>query len=1090
MGKTSVSKRVWTLEELLVVVESKTDALWRSLGHNVVDAHPAWCVLRALPVLPMTARPYCRRGPEEWTADPLTVAYANIMRCNVASKKSSFANQPEHVRATFDGNLSAAVARLYKGSKTVGNAVSEGISQRLSSKFGRVRQNLMGGRVNHTARTVITADPNIPIGEVGVPVGIAMRLTVPEIVTPTNLKWLRERVRDGPIQLTVPEPLPDAKGDWFSRRVAPGCGYVTGALSVKKASHEETIVLDACTSNSVADGLAIGDVVNCPLSDGDVVLFNRQPSLHKGSIMAHHVVILPGSTFRLNLANCTIYNADFDGDEMNVHVPQSQAARHEAAALMSVQSNIVSPQSNRPVIGHIFDTLVGAHMMTQQCTFIDGPTLMSLSMCVRSNDARGMPPPSVMTPRRRVREFGRWVVKPAVQLWTGKAAMSMLLPPTLTYNFDLERETRGASDPLDDADGALRIVDGDVICGVMSKKTIGGTTGSVIHALFHEFGPERCGEFLSNAQPFVNTWLSLQGFSVSISDAMPPRTDKGRSAERQRRVDVAAAAVAVVDKACRDFVDPARQAKATLDGLNAMRDRASEQALQFVRADNPFRRMIKAGSKGNDTNIGQIMMMLGVQSVGGKLIEFTKNERRLPHFRVGDVSAAARGMVTSSFSKGLTATEFVAHAQAGREGIVDTGIKTADSGYTARIFVKALESVVVAYDRTVRKQGMKIVQMRYGDDGFRGESFRFVPWVDAGYFARCLDEEREAIEATRPVFGRLHRDNEGSVLLPIGFDAVEREVRKMPLCASRLTSDVVLPMLRATCVELCAASGERVHASATWIEILTTRGVPSVNCAVAQRYCTARCRRMRWTRETLQSILDMVVRAYNVALVDAGEAVGAIAAQSVSEPMTQLTLKTFHHAGISSKSITQGLPRVKELYSATRNEATPLMRVYGFPVVATRWVAHDVLGVTVGDVTRERPFVERADGNDATPAWEARYCAAYHGSPPPNDCVRMVVELCETKLRDSLVGIRETVRVVARELGRLVVRITHSHETVCDPVERRDEVSPVVRVYFVQGVSFFKAQALVAKIVSTRVSGLAAVSSHAPRETFAKTNGF
>uniref|UniRef100_A0A183CNA0 DNA-directed RNA polymerase n=1 Tax=Globodera pallida TaxID=36090 RepID=A0A183CNA0_GLOPA len=367
-------------------------------------------------------------------------------------------------------------------------------AQRLKGKEGRFRGNLSGKRVDFSGRTVISPDPNLKIDQVGVPRHIATTLTFPEVVCRANIELMRQLVRNGD-------------------SVHPGANLYIDKTGFKR-------FLRFGNREKIARDLQIGDIVERHLNDDDVVLFNRQPSLHKISIMAHRVKVMPHRTFRFNECACTPYNADFDGDEMNLHLPQTYEAKAEASLLMGLKSNLVSPRAGQPLIAAIQDFITSGYLLTHKDTFLPRSEVQRIASAVveANNGTMGqrrvhLPPPAMLRPK---------------ELWTGKQLIELLIAP-------------------------------------------------------------------------------FQGH-------------------------------------------------------------------------------------------GSLM-------------------RSLPHFERNDRAPDAKGFVENSFFSGLTPTEFFFHTMGGREGLVDTAVKTAETGYMQRRLVKCLEDLAVNYDNTVRTSTNEVVQFTFGDDG-------------------------------------------------------------------------------------------------------------------------------------------------------------------------------------------------------------------------------------------------------------------------------------------------------------------------------------------------------------------------------------
>ena len=544
-------------------------------------------------------------------------------------------------------NSNGAQARRAIGT---GRGASSGkcLASRIRGKDGRVRGNLSGKRVNFSARSVITPDPTLDLDQVGVPEHIAMILTFPERVTAANINELRQRVLNGPAHLFGAQTVitPDGK----------------------------VISLDQCADRNGIQ-IAYGWVVERHMRTGDHVIFNRQPSLHRMSTMGHRVVVVKNKTFRLNVSVTTPYNADFDGDEMNAHLVQSSNATAEVALLMGVAHQVISPQSNKPCMGIVQDTLLGAFKITQPGVLIDRERMMRYISWIKF-PARPyvLPPPAIARP---------------VERWTGHQLISMILPPGMVY-------TSGSPPSTGASPTCVAIRDGSLVFGVLSKATLGATSSGIIDVMYREFGPSATVHFMSDIQRVIGQWLMSFGFSVGIADCTI--TDEGHRAVgsdvRSAFTSACAIVTADVPSAMRG------EAESTVQRILS---RLISPNVAFLTPNNAINAMVEAGSKGNPVNIAQICACVGQQTRDGTRITTTgANTRTLPCFAHGETSVNARGFVHNPFSLGLTPVEFFFHAMGGREGLVDTAVKTATSGYIQRCMVKATEEMTAMYDGTVR----------------------------------------------------------------------------------------------------------------------------------------------------------------------------------------------------------------------------------------------------------------------------------------------------------------------------------------------------------------------------------------------------
>ena len=661
------------------------------LGVNPKRARPEWMVLTVLPVAPVAVRPSIVLETAQRAEDDLTHALSEIVRINERLKRSLAQNSPESiveqqwellqnaVAAYIDNEQPNMLQLVHKRRRPL-----KTLAQRLRGKEGRFRGNLSGKRVNYSARTVISPDPYISINEVGVPLEIAMTLTVPVKVTPENLEAARKFVLNGPKK-------------W------------PGAVHVYK--QREGIKIDLRFRQNlkqVAESLEPGDIVERHLMDGDIVLFNRQPSLHRMSILGHIVRVMPGKTFRLNLLVCPPYNADFDGDEMNLHVPRSPEAIAEARELLLVEKHILTPRYGGPIIGGRQDYVSGAYLLTVKTRlFTREEAARLLAIAGYHGD---LPEPAILKPK---------------PLWTGKQLVSLFLPKDFFFE---GRAKINAGDLACDGvecfhDSYVVIRHGRLLEGVFDKKAIGAEEpGNVLHMIALEYGHEAAREILDRVYRMFIRMLELRGLSISLGDLEIPEEAKEKIEEIMREAHKKVEELIEEYKQGRLEPVPGRSLEESLEMkiievLSQARDEAGRVAISHLDPFNDVFIMARTGARGSDANITQMAAALGQQTVRGKRIVRGFRTRTLPHFRPGDLSPEARGFVKGNFRDGLRPTEVFFHAAGGREGLVDTAVKTSQSGYMQRRLINALQDLVVANDGTVRDAYGNIIQFRYGGDG-------------------------------------------------------------------------------------------------------------------------------------------------------------------------------------------------------------------------------------------------------------------------------------------------------------------------------------------------------------------------------------
>ena len=906
------------------------------MGMNPDWARPDWLCISVLPVPPPAVRPSIQVDGASRGEDDLTYKLADIIKANQQLARHELDGSPAHIVQEYEALLQYHIVTymnndasgIPQATQKNGRPIKS-IRARLKGKEGRLRGNLMGKRVDFSARTVITGDPNLSLDELGVPRSIARTMTFPEIVTPYNIHVLQQRVNNGPNE-------------------HPGARYVIrrngDRIDLARANNTAGIILN------------FGDRVERHIADGDYVLFNRQPSLHKMSMMGHRIRIMPYSTFRLNLSVTTPYNADFDGDEMNMHVPQTFESRAEISEICWVAKQIVSPQSNRPVMGIVQDTLCGVRKFTKRDNFLTKSEVMALCMWVRDWDGR-IPEPAILKP---------------VPLWTGKQMLSMIIPEgTNLIGFHSAHPDNEDTD-ISPGDTKVIIQDGEVICGIICKKTVGTSQNSLIHVIWKEHGPTKTRDFFDGAQRIVNNWLLSNGFSIGIGDTI---ADGSTMQTITNAISSAKAKVSdIILKAQRNDLPPQpgmtiRESFESMvnQELNRARDIAGSSAQKSLRESNNVKQMVVAGSKGSFINISQMTACVGQQNVEGKRIPFGFRFRTLPHFTKDDHGPDSRGFVENSYLRGLTPQEFFFHAMGGREGLIDTAVKTAETGYIQRRLVKALEDVKVNYDGTVRNALGQILQFAYGEDGMDGtamekqtldsiklteEKFRKKYRIDV------LDPEYSmSPDLLQPeVYQELTTDPDVQRALDQEFEQLARDrqvVREeifkkgdnnwpLPVNLRRLiwNAQVIFHIDRRTPSDLRPADIVKgVHELADRCSII--RGEDRITREVRENASllfrillrsTLAARRVieeyRLTSFAFTWLLGEVESRFQQSMASPSEMVGTIAAQSIGEPATQMTLNTFHYAGVSSKNVTLGVPRLKEIINVARLNKTPSTTVY------------------------------------------------------------------------------------------------------------------------------------------------------------------
>jgi len=660
------------------------------LGYDPKTSRPEWMILTVLPVPPITIRPSIMIESGIRAEDDLTHKLVDIVRINERLKESIDAGAPQliiedlwdllqyHVATYFDNEIPGLPPSKHRSGRPLRT-----LAQRLKGKEGRFRGNLSGKRVDFSSRTVISPDPNISIDEVGIPEIVAKTLTVPERVTIWNIERLRQFVINGPDK-------------W------PGANYV---IRPDGRRIDLRYVKDR---KELASTLAPGYIVERHLVDGDIVLFNRQPSLHRISMMAHRVKVLKGLTFRLNLLVCPPYNADFDGDEMNLHVPQSEEAIAEAEEIMLVHKNIITPRYGGPIIGAAQDYISGAYLLTLKTTLLTRE---------EAQDILGVADVKI--------DLGEPAILAPKEYYTGKQIVSAFLPSDFNFHGQANISSGSRLCKNEDCphDSYVVIKNGKLLEGVFDKKAIGNQQPeSILHWLVKEYSNEYGKWLMDNLFRVFIRFIELQGFTMRLEDVSLPIEVKK---EIYNEIDKAKVEVNnLIEKYKNGELEPipGRTLEESLenyilDTLDKLRSTAGDIASKYLDPFNYAYIMARTGARGSVLNITQMAAMLGQQSVRGERIKRGYMTRTLPHFKPNDISPEARGFIYSSFRSGLSPIELFFHAAGGREGLVDTAVRTSQSGYMQRRLINALSDLRVEYDGTVRSLYGEVIQIAYGDDG-------------------------------------------------------------------------------------------------------------------------------------------------------------------------------------------------------------------------------------------------------------------------------------------------------------------------------------------------------------------------------------
>ncbi len=639
----------------------------RLINIDPTITRPEWMVLSYLLAPPSSVRPSITLESGERSEDDLTHKLVDIMRINQRLDQNINAGAPQiiiddlwellqyHVTAYFNNETSGIPPARHRSGRAL-----KTLAQRLKGKEGRFRYNLSGKRVNYSARTVISVDPYINIDEVGVPQEIAEKLTVPFYVTTWNLEYAK---------------------DLLSRTSYPM------VLNIISRDGKRKRIIDT-NKDEVLKGVVAGDILEKQLVDGDMVLFNRQPSLHRISIMAHKAKVLPGKTFRINYCTTAPYNADFDGDEMNLHVPQTLEAQAEARYLMLVPYQIFSPRDGSAIITNSEDGITGMYNLTKETTYLtNAEASYLLGIC-------------------GIYELPK---QGKAGMYSGRDVFSMILPKGLGY----EQQT---------AHGPFRIKNGRLAEGLITKETYGRDNGLFVKIAM-DYGYEELKDFIYISSKLADAYVTLCGTTVGVKEYS---IDKKLEDERSIIITETFSKVSkLIDDYRNKKLEPLigytlkeSLERIIISELNAARSHAGDVLARHEDETNSAVEMAKSGSRGSILNLEQMSMFLGQQATlsGGRIKRGYYSNRLLPHIAPNNIGPAARGFIVTSYYSGLSPVDLFMHAVGSRGSEVYKALLTGRSGYLYRRLSNALQDYYVRDDKSVRDVNNNIIQTVYGGD--------------------------------------------------------------------------------------------------------------------------------------------------------------------------------------------------------------------------------------------------------------------------------------------------------------------------------------------------------------------------------------
>jgi DNA-directed RNA polymerase I subunit RPA1 len=893
--------------------------------------------LETILVPPNRFRPEARTGDSQIAEAQQNSLYKNIIRAS-AQLASIYRQLQDQSRGVVDPRGRRSMTALHEAWTELQDSVNalidrnlnpvqgaaakrneEGIKQKLEKKEGLFRKNMMGKRVNYAARSVISPDPNIETNEIGVPPVFAQKLTFPEPVTSHNFKDMQQAVINGVDKWPGASAIENENGQ---------------TINLRNKSLEDRIALAnqlLAPTNNTSSGLR-NKKVHRHLANGDVVLMNRQPTLHKPSIMGHRVRVLPGEkTIRMHYANCNTYNADFDGDEMNMHFPQNEVARAEALQLADTDHQYISGTAGKPLRGLIQDHLSVSVALCDKDTLFDRQAYHQLIYgALRPESGHILGERIVMVPPA--------IIKPCAR-WTGKQVITTILknikPPNcgdlwMSGKTQIPATRWGSNSE----EGVVLFQNGVFICGILDKSQLGPSSGGFIHSVHEVYGPAVAGKLLSSMGRLLTRYLNMRAFTCGMDDLRLTR-----EGEEKRKATLAdaphiglrvAAKYVTLDDQQPGPSDPELLSRleevmrddTKQEGLDALMNKGSSDLSSAVTQaclpnglekqfpKNQMQSMTTSGAKGSLVNANLISCNLGQQILEGRRVPLMVSGKSLPSFRPYDTDIRAGGYIVNRFLTGIRPQEYYFHHMAGREGLIDTAVKTSRSGYLQRCLIKGMEGLTVGYDSSVRDSDGTLVQFLYGEDGLDIAKQKYL--TNFGFVLRNYQSQ----------MAQTHFGEASALGL---FDHKDEFLKKNKMAVKKARADVINLDEPVN----CAVASAR-HAFATsekFYEAMSEYVKANPDALIRDKKDKEEGKGLIGVDPLPRKQVEKVLAAkYLRSLVEPGEAVGIVAGQSVGEPSTQMTLNTFHLAGHSAKNVTLGIPRLREiLMTASANISTPAM---------------------------------------------------------------------------------------------------------------------------------------------------------------------
>lgn len=908
--------------------------IFEQVSQGTVDAlgamnHPKNLLLYNILILPPATRPCAPRnlGPDNsMSMHDLTTLIQSLILNNDRDGADPTSERAA-VRETMSqqvyydmihGSASTTTSSISNNGRRglmIGQRPTMAILRQLARKEGRIRKNLLGKRVWYISRSTISGNPQLQIDEVGFPQAFARILQVHETVQHYNYQRLMCHFINGVKRY-------------------PGC------TRIQKAS---TGMVHHVTGEHSSLIIEIGDVLVRDVVTGDLGFLNRAPSLERSSIGVHRIVVLNDPsihTFQLNVIACAWYNADFDGDQMNLWVPHTEMSHVEAETLSSVSNWFISTKSSTPVPGQVQDSNIGSFELTRSFTKMDKWHAMR---CFAGTDT---PPPSFSDTR----------------VYTGREVVSALFVETPIMFSRSPRWFQSAFVPYINYDSnEIKTImqRGELLQGVLDQSSVGaGASGGIFHEIACKFGTKTALRTMYALQQMAITFLGNRGCTVGLSDMVV--TDDNLAEIHGIIESVLSESHLISDQLLRgELLPPIGMT------IHEYYERLQQEALKLpdemlrpiiasIDPDwNGLFKMVATGSKGSIPNLLHIMGGIGsIMINSSRMVEDFCSGRTSPYFARGSVEPEAYGFVKNSYVSGMNAAEFVFSSMNGRYDLINKALSTASTGYQNRKAIMALQSAIVDNLRRICFD-VRVVQFLYGGDGLDARkverlsfdtiflsdeqlakefyvSFVDVTEVQKKEFDDCFLQLKNDRDWYRRTFMRFE---------DCTFSEPMSDSRYMPINVGRLVRDIhpqeqhiTIQQLVSNVVHIKEFCSIFPYLLINEIQERLKTPVPCNIVAATRlqvmliRIELAPSRISHLSYDDVEYILNMIRITFTRALVNYGEMAGILAAQAVSEPLTQYMLDS-HHRSVGSGTNKAGIIRPAEIFGAKKVEQTAEMLI-------------------------------------------------------------------------------------------------------------------------------------------------------------------